>query len=119
MFASDGRAEVRELQRKGLRGLDPRRDDIAGAIAELVFAEGLRIGEARSRVEDTYRLVRGVVVDDHLLRPDDRRAPELARSEPRQLDMRNRARGIAQVDEADVRDAGQDAAPAEGRDLLW
>ena len=54
-----------------LRRLDPRRDDVAGAVAQLELAEALGFGEVDAGVEDAHRLGARVVVDDHLLGADD------------------------------------------------
>ena len=109
--------EICELQRERLGCLDPRRHDVARAVAQLVFAECLRIGNLRARVEDPDRLVGGVVVDDHLLRPDDRRPAKLARREPGKLDMRHSPGGVPKVDESDVRNVRQETAAAYSRDF--
>ena len=45
-----------------------RRDDVAGAVGELVLAERLRVAERHAGVEDPHRLGARVVVDDHLAR---------------------------------------------------
>ena len=113
----DRAAEVVELERERLARIDLRRDDVPGAVAEPVLAEALGIGQRHTRVEDPDRLVARVVVDDHLARADDRRSPQLARREPGELDVRDRARAVPEVDEGDIRRSGDEAGAAEGRDL--
>ncbi len=113
----DRRAEVLHLERQGLDRVDLRRDDVARPVRELVLAERLRVGDARARVEDLDRLVARVVVDDHLLGADDRRPAQLARREPRELDVGDRPGREAQVDERDVGGSGDDAGARQGRDL--
>ena len=99
---ANGAAEVLHLPVERLDRLDARGDDVARAVAELVLAERLRIGERRPGVEDAHRLAARVVVDDHPLRADDRRPPQLARRQPRELDLRDRARRVPHVHERDV-----------------
>src|ERR1051325_1540211 len=110
-------AEVAELDEERLRGRHVRRDDVAGAGAEPVLAEGLGVRQVDAAVEDAHGLVARVVVDDHLLRADDRRAPELARREPGELDVGDRARGELEVDERDVGHVRDHAAAAERADV--
>ena len=49
-------AEVAQLDRKRLRGIDARRDDVARAVGEPELAEGLRVPQVDARVEDAHRL---------------------------------------------------------------
>ena len=60
-------AEVPQLDRKWLRGIDARRHDVTRPVGQPELAERLRFPEVDARVEDANRLVRRVVVDDHLL----------------------------------------------------
>ena len=109
--------EICELERERLGCLDPRRDDVARPVAQLVLAECLRIGNLRARVEDPDGLVGGVVVDDHLLRPDDRRPAKLARRQPGKLDMRHSPGRVPKVDESDVWNVRQETAAAYSGDF--
>ena len=102
---ADRLAEVGELEGQRLASVDARRDDVSRAVREPVLAERLRIRQRHAGVEDADRLVARVVVDDHLLGADDRRPAQLARCEPRELDVRDRPRGVLEVDERDVGDA--------------
>ena len=58
-----------------------------------------------------------VVVDDHLLRADDRRPAQLARCKPGELDVGDRLRPELHVDERDVGDIRDHAATAERGDV--
>ena len=53
---ADRAGEVGELGRERLVGLDLRRDDVAGAVGEVVLAEGLRVLVDDAVVEDPHRL---------------------------------------------------------------
>src|SRR4029079_4329459 len=112
----DRLCEICQLERERLGCLDPRRDDVARPVAQLVLAECLRIGNLRARVEDPDGLVGGVVVDDHLLRPDDRRAAKLAWRQPGKLDMRHGPGRVSKVDESDVWNVRQKTAATYSRD---
>src|SRR6266550_1852424 len=94
-----GGAEITEFERQRFRDIDTRRHDVSRSVSKAILTEGAWIRQARSRVEDTDRLIARVVVDKHLLRSDDSGAPELARREPRELDVRNHARFELQIDE--------------------
>ena len=100
---------------RSARARDVRRDDVAGAVVQ-VLAEGLRVARHHARVVDAHRLVAAVVVDDHLVRPDDGRPPQLAGGEPGQLDVGDRARGELAADEGHVLLPGIDAGAAHGDD---
>ena len=98
----DRRAEVEQLEAERLGDLDARRDDVAGPVGQPVLAEAAGRRQVDPGVEDADGLAARVVVDDHLLRADDRRPPQLARREPRQLDVRDHAGAVLEVDERDV-----------------
>ena len=105
-----------QLQRERLGCLHTRREDVARAVAQTVFAEGLRIGDVDARVEETHRLGARVVVHHHALGPDDGRAAEFARREPGELHVRDGASGICEMDKGDVRRVRDDAPAARRRD---
>src|SRR5262249_58688157 len=113
---TDRAGEAGELQVEGLHGLYARRDDVAGAIGEPVLAERLRRPHGDPGVEDADGFVAGVVVDDHLSRPDHGRPPELAGRQPRELDVGDHARGVLEVDEGDVGAPRADAVARERGD---
>ena len=98
----------------GSVGFDLRRQDVTRAVRQLELAEGLGVGEGRTRVEDPHLLVARVVVDDHLLGADYRRAAKLAGGQPRELEVRDHAAVVPSVDERDVRRARDDAGTRQG-----
>src|SRR5205807_10025966 len=83
--------ELRELRYERLGGRDLRREDVAASIRELILAERLGVAIDHSPVEHTHWLRSAVLVYDHLLTPDDRRAAKLAWRQPAQLDVGNDA----------------------------
>src|SRR6185436_9939118 len=107
-------AEVAHLEIEGLGRRDLRGEDVAGAVGKPVLAESLRVRQVDAAVEDAYRFGARVVVDDHLLRADDGRPPQLARREPRELDVGDRGGGELEVDERHVWDRRNHATAAEG-----
>ena len=116
--AADRPQEVADLQRERLVGGELRREDVAAAVGEVVLAEGLGVLVVDAAVVDLDRLGAAVLVDDHLLRADDHRAPQLARRQPAQLDVGDQARSELHRHEGDVGDAGDDRVAAGGADRV-
>ena len=83
-------------------------DDVAGAIGEVVLAEGLRVLVDHTVIEQPDRLSGAIVINDHLLAADDDGAAQLAGRQPAELDVRHDARREVQRDEGDVVDALDD-----------
>ena len=110
--------EVLELDRERLAAVEVRRDDVAGAVGEVVLAERLGIAVDDAAVEDAHRLGRAVLVDDHLLAADEHRAAQLARRQPAHLDVGERPGAEAEAEEGDVGDPLDDGVAPAGGDRL-
>ena len=96
------------LERERLRPIDFRRQNVARAIRELVLPESLRVAVDDPVVEDADRLVPALLVDDHLLAPDDHGAAQLARCQPAHLEIGHGATPEAQREEGNVGDPRHD-----------
>ena len=113
------RAKSSQLQRERLGGLDPRDDDVAAAVGQLVLAEGRgRRLEVHAVVVDADRLVRGgVVIGHHALAARHQHVAHLARREPRDLDVRGGAALEQEREERGLGHVGLEHGAGRGGDL--
>src|SRR5439155_24124398 len=88
---ADSAYEVGELECDRLGGVELWREDVTGSIGKVVLPEGLWVLVPHPGIEYADGFGAAVVVHDHLLAAHDHRAAELARRQPAQLDMSDRA----------------------------